>query len=120
MLSIREEQMKELSKYMLRRFEDRMVIYLRSAFQEQTAELTEPDLRALIRVGTVQAGEDDVTDEADVERYLECMVKYGGEFNTNDETSWAGVILDDSDLSGTEKMNKINDHELFVLGGDEP
>lgn len=119
MLKIRKEQMDVMSDYMLIQFEDRMVLHLRSTFPEQTKDTIELDLRAMIEAGIEKADKYDVTDESDVERYLECMVLYGPNFDADSRTSWAGEILRDERLIGTEKMNKINDYELFMLAGNE-
>ena len=115
MLKIRPEQMEEMSEYMLRQFEDRMVIHLRSAFPDQTKEMTEPDLRAMIQAGIDRANGYDITDENDVIRFLEYLCQYGPDFGESSETSWANRFLGDENLSGTTKMDDIDDHELFVI-----
>lgn len=119
MLKIRKEQNDELAKAAVKRFEDWMVVHLQSTFPEQTKDMMEPDLRKMIQAGIDNAAKYDVTDEADVERYLECMVAYGPDFDTDSKTSWAGAILKNENLTGTEKMNQINDYELFMLAGNE-
>jgi hypothetical protein len=119
MLRIRKAQMDALSKYMLKQFEDRMIVHLRSTFPEQTQNVPEPVLRATIRTGIDSAATYDVTDEADVQRYLGCVVLYGPDFDTNPKTGWAGQILCNKDLSGTEKMNQIDDYELFASAGNQ-
>ena len=112
---IRTEQMDILGDYKFRQFVDRMVAHLKKEFPEQTAEMAESDLRVLINEGVERAENYEVTDDVDIERYLECMLRYGGDFDMNLQTSWAGEILHDNDLSGFDKMNRINDYELFVL-----
>jgi hypothetical protein len=69
----------------------------------------------MIHAGIVKAESYDITDEVDVERFLECMVRFGLDFDNHPQTSWAGQILQDKSLSGTEKMNQIDDYALFVL-----
>ena len=54
-----------------------------------------------------------VRDEADVERYLELTVRRGARFHVEEE--WAADILSNENLSGTQKMDRIDDYELFVL-----
>ena len=95
-------------------------IHLRSNFLEQTKNLPEHVLREMIRSGINKAETYEVTDEVDVERFLECMVRYGEDFDNDPKTSWAGEILRDEGFNGREKMNRINDYELFVLLGDRP
>jgi hypothetical protein len=50
----------------------------------------------------------------DVRRYLECMALYGRDFDTGEETAWAGRILRDKSLTGTLKMDRIADYETFA------
>jgi hypothetical protein len=117
MLKIRKAQVEALSQAMLRQFEDRMVTHLRAACPEQTQDVSEPELRATIRLGVESAAKYEVTDEVDVRRYLECLVLYGPDFDANPRTPWAGQILNDKELTGTEKMNRIDDYVLFEFAG---
>jgi len=75
------------------------------------------ELRIIIQSGMKKAESYEVTDETDVERFLDCMMRYGHDFDTNPRTSWAGDILGRQGLSGTEKMNHIDEYELFVSLG---
>lgn len=118
MLVIRKEQMDVFGNYEIRKFEDRMVLHLRSSLPEETKSITERVLREMIHAGIDKAESYQVTDEVDVERFLECVVRYGRVFDTDPKTSWAGEILRDESFTGTEKMNQINDYELFVLIGN--
>lgn len=115
MLSIRKEQMQALRKVARGRFVNEMMMHLRRQFPEQTMELSGDDLRALVEEGMNQADEYDVELRNDIRRYLECMVVHGRDFDTNEETGWAGRILRDESLSGTRKMERIADYETFVL-----
>ena len=46
--------------------------------------------------------------EKDVEALFELMAVYGAEFADNEETAWARDILDDDDLDGELKIQKIH------------
>ena len=116
MLKIRKEQMETFKNDILRKFEDKMFIHLRSQFPEETKQMEEPELREMIHNGIFHARRYKVTLEPDVCRYLECMVLHGVDFDTNPKTSWAGDILRDKGMSGREKMNRIDDYEMFTLG----
>lgn len=113
MLKIRKAQMDSLSEARLKQFEDRMVLHLRSACPEETRETAEPDLRNTIREGMKSAAQYEITSEVDISRYLECVVVYGLDFETNPKTAWAGRILNNKELSGTEKMNRVDEYALF-------
>lgn len=93
------------------RFETRMVNRLRSNYPAQTRGTADAELRATIRAGVARAATHSVTDESDVERYLDCVIEHGPEF---DRTQWAAPILSNSRLSGSEKMNRIDDHRLHA------
>jgi len=113
MLKIRKTQMDSLSEAMLKQFEDRMVTHLRSACPEQTHDMPEPELRATIHAGIESAEKYGITSEVDIRRYLECVMVYGPNFDTNPKTAWASHILNNKELSGTEKMNRVDEYALF-------
>jgi hypothetical protein len=108
-------QMEALSKYMLEQFENRMVDHLRDILAVQTEDMTTEDLRHLIRQGVDKAEAYKITDELEVETYLECMVQYGVNFDTDTQTSWAGEILRDERFSETDKMQRIDEHRMLEL-----
>lgn len=106
--------MKVFEEAALCNYEDRIVLYLRSKFSEQTKNATERELREMIKTGISTAESYQITDETDVERFLEFIVRYGPDFETDPEVFWAIQILQDESLTGTEKMNQMDDYELFV------
>lgn len=112
MLVVRSEQMDVLSDYMLGEFERRMLEHLRRAYPEETSAQSEEDLAEQIADGISIAERYRVTDENDVERFLETQVRLGRRFY---EQEWAAAILATSDRSGTRRMDEIDDYELFVL-----
>ncbi|KHD05843.1 hypothetical protein PN36_32165 [Candidatus Thiomargarita nelsonii] len=116
MLTIREEQMSALSQAMVKQFEDSMAIHLRRVFPDETKTITEKDLLYHIELCVNRATQYKITIEGDVQRYLECAVLYGWDFDTKPETYWAGEILCREDLNGEAKMDKIEQHELMCSG----
>lgn len=116
MLVIRKEQMDIFSRHMLKQFEDLMANHLRSRFPEQTRDISEPDLRNLINDGIDKDETYNITIEDNVQRYLEYIVTYGSDFDTNPETSWAGDILRMEDLDGTRKRDRLNEYALTFEG----
>ena len=113
MLTLRREQMQALERYALEQFIARMSARLHARFRRETEKVAEPDLRTLIRRAITKAETYGVSDEADVARYLEFVIRYGPEFDTQETTAWAGRILKHADQSGTEKMNALDDCDLF-------
>ncbi len=115
MLTIRKEQMEVLSRYMLKQFEDRMVVHLRNTFPDKTKDMPETNLHNLIQTGIEQSGQYDVELEYDVRRYLEFMMIYGSDFDMNPKTAWANEILHNKNMDGTFKMDLIDEHEMTLL-----
>ena len=111
MLLIRNEQIETLSEHLLRGFEERMIIHLRSKFPDQVQPMKKDDLLKFIRYGLKQAQQYGIEIEWDICRYVECMVRYGPFFDMADDFTWAAAILNDHGLSGTIKMDKIDDYE---------
>lgn len=115
MLVIRPEQVEVLSQYMLKQFENRMIVHLRKSFPHETEEMSEVNLRELIQTGIERAKQYGVELENDVQSYLEMMIIYGADFDTNSKTDWAGEILRTPDINGTTKINLLEDYELNLL-----
>ncbi|MBM4330024.1 MAG: hypothetical protein FJ117_02170 [Deltaproteobacteria bacterium] len=110
MLIIRREQWDVLSRYMVHQFEDDVVKHLQRKFPQKTEGMPDGELRLLIQAGTENAQRYGITIEADVVRYLECMMTYGVEFDTDPSASWAGEILNDPELLGREKTKLLIQH----------
>lgn len=117
MLVIREEQMKVFQADMLQKFEDRMVVHLKTNFHREIENTIAHNLRVIVRAGIEKAAEYDITTENDIRCYLEYMAIYGADFDTAPKTSWAGDILRLEDIDGTEKMDKMAEYDLFQMQG---
>ncbi len=115
MLTIRKEQNDSLSQYMLRSFEDRMILHLKTNFANEIKALQETDLRTFIQSGIKRSKEYNIILEDDVRRYLEFMAMYGHDFDINPKTAWAGKILSTENGDGTLKMDMIDEQELSIL-----
>ena len=115
MLIIRKEQMETLSKYMLNHFENRMIAHLRSRFKAQLVQTDDSELLALIRRGIEQAKQYDILEEFGIKRYLEYMIEYDPNFDTNPSTSWARQILTAEGVSGSKKMDRLDNYTTFML-----
>ena len=111
MLKIRAQQYAKLSDYMRNQFEDRMVAELGAEFPEESAALSEAGLRATIRKGIARAESFGVLLEDDIARFLVLVLRKGPDFETQPGTQWAQPILKDPNLSGTQKMDELDDYE---------
>lgn len=86
---------------------------LRSAFPKETEPLDPAALRSFVADGFDRARSYDVTDEQDVELFLDCSFLLALDFDSSATFPWAGNTLNDTSLTGTQKMSLIHDHLLF-------
>src|SRR5262245_52446241 len=111
MFRIRKEQMDALARHLEESFALRMVRHLLDDFPVQVAalELQEKDLPPLVRRGMANAERYGVVYEEDVERYIECLVLLGPDFDQDPRYPWAAEILNKKELSGRAKMDQVAD-----------
>jgi hypothetical protein len=107
MLTIRKEQLEVFQKVSRRQFQKAMLTYLREAFAAQTVQKTDADLDALIRTGIERAKHYKIVIEDDVQRFLDCMMIYGQNFDSDASLNWARLVLRARNITGTEKMDYI-------------
>jgi hypothetical protein len=108
MLRIRKEQMDAFKEYMLKQFEDKMVIHLNKYFAGPCGELGEEGVREAIHHGVNQAETYGIVVEYDVSRYINLMFTFGRDFDKDPTLSWAASILNDQNLLGRrQKMDAL-------------
>ena len=108
--------MEALQRHMLTQFEAEMVAHLSSTFPTQTKSMNVEAVRDLIREGMARAGRYGLESEHDIRRYLEYMMMYGADFDMAPESPWA-TILGDEALSASQKLDRLDDFDTFVLKG---
>jgi hypothetical protein len=113
-LTIRKEQMAALEKNRFDQFRTKTGLHLRSRFPHHTREISDEELDRLIMEGVEEAGHYGIDDQNDVKRFLEYVVQYGRDFGKSSGAVWANEILNHDELSGTMKMDQIDDYDLFV------
>jgi len=107
MLMIRKSQMDEFVKYELKKFEDHMVLHLRQDLSEKVKDLPEETLRDIIQRGISVAEDYGIRIEDDVKRYIDLMFILGEDFDTSEESIWAGELLKKEEMEPEERLNKI-------------
>jgi hypothetical protein len=115
MITITQEQMAALGQTMRERFEMRMVAHLRQAFPAMTAGREQPLLLEFVRAGMACAHPYGVVFEYDLQRYLDYMMIYGHDFDLRPDCAWAGTILNAPDMTGSQKMDQMDDYDMFVM-----
>jgi len=76
--------------------------------------MSDAELRKIITQSVSEAQVYGIDDESDVTRFVEYKFLYGYEFGQTKGTLWAKEILNNSELSGTKKMDKIDDYDLSI------
>ncbi len=117
MLTIRREQIEAFRELMLDQFADRMRKYLVTALPEQTRAVPEEMLRARIRSGIEKAESHGLTTEWDICRFLQYVIRFGADFDSDPATGWAAEILETPAATGSAKMDRIDNYFYYVLRG---
>ncbi len=93
MLTIRQAQLAVLSQLEVRKFEDWMVSHLHKFFPKQCATLGERQLREWIQHGIRRAAYYGLRAKNDVCKYIDLMIVFGQDFDTDKRNRWASEIL---------------------------
>lgn len=93
LITIRREQMGAFSRAEVERFEAWMLKHLLTFFPKQCRLLQETQLRELIQYGIERARGHRITAERDVAKFIDLMLVFGRDFDTNKQYGWAGAIL---------------------------
>ncbi len=111
MLIIRKEQMAVFEAHMLAQFRQRMAGHLTAAFPDAAGGMTAEALNGLIDDGIAKAAGYGITQEGNVQRFLEYMLAHGPGFDADPETAWAGEVLRMTDVDGSVKMDWIDERQ---------
>lgn len=99
MLKIREEQMEELAKVSLKKFEDRMVEHVKEFFPRHYEVMGEPTIRNVIQYGVDRAKTYDFISERNVCLYTNLMLLLGGNFDADSQLPWVAAVLTDESIA---------------------
>jgi hypothetical protein len=93
MLTIRQAQFAVLSQLEVRKFEDWMLVHLKKFFPKQCGALGDTQLRQTVQHGIKRAASYELTARRDVCKYIDLMIVFGRNFDTDRRYRWAGEIL---------------------------
>ncbi len=114
MLIIRKQQMEVFSQIMLDRFADQATKSLKSNFDTLTNKIPDPELHTMVHAGITRARTYGITYEKDVLQYLEYLIRFGADFDTDPTFSGIHEILK-KEVDGTMKILLINEYiESFM------
>ena len=93
MLKIRSDQFDILRGVEVQKFEDWMSDHLWRCFEQQCQSLGDPSVREKIRSGIQRAAAYGITDRREVSMYIDLMLVFGDDFDTDIRLPWAVEIL---------------------------
>jgi hypothetical protein len=111
MLQLREEQIDALRAAAAEDYVVAVSARLRQRYGEALAPLDPEALRQLVRDGITSAKRFGITGKRDVEEYLGFRVRHGDRFPEG--LDWARAILSEEGQDGSEKMTRLDLHELW-------
>ncbi len=117
MLIIRKEQMDALSDHMEEGFVDRVFAHLKEFWPEKFEEMGEEAVRESIHDAMDIARELGIVNEYDVARYMDLVYEFDWPADEKPDTPWAEEILNDAELEGTVKMDRLYEEANRILKG---
>ncbi len=109
LLTLRQAQLAILSRIEAQRFEDSMVAHLSQHFPAQSKCAGEADLRETIQYGIKRAAAYGITSERDVCKYIDLMVVYGRDFDTDERFAWTRDILSRQEDDAGRKIEALRE-----------
>ncbi len=112
MLTIRPEQMQAMGAHTRAQFEQRIIKYLRKKFPARTQDQSDQKIQFVVQAGIKDAESHGIEFENDIRRYIEYLVIYGTRLDERKQTQWIANVLQQAELDGTTKMDRIDEMEL--------
>jgi hypothetical protein len=93
MLTIRQEQFAVLSQLEVEKFADWVFTHLQRFFPAQCRAAGDVRISEMIEYGIERAAAYNLTSKRDVCKYIDLMVVFGRDFDTDSRLPWAGELL---------------------------
>lgn len=100
MLEIRQEQMDVFDDYMLKKFENDLVVHLNTHFPQQCETMGETAVPEMIHHGIKRASTYGIVVENHVSRYINLMFRLGKDFDVDPALPWVAPILTEPSYEG--------------------
>ena len=105
---IRKEQEEALANVPAMIFEERMIGHIKKHFPSHFEALGEANCHELIRYGIERGAVYDFVSEKNVCKFIDLMLCFGVEFDTDEKHGWASSILADESFEyADEKMEAL-------------
>lgn len=105
MLTIRKEQVERLGEFIEESYKINSIKRLRAKYPKETKGKNDQEMMNFIDDGIEKAEKYNIIERRDISVFLEYMICYGNDFDTNIEYKWATKVLTIKDLPGEEKIS---------------
>ena len=102
-----------LSQSRYQDFERRMIVRLQQTYRAYDRDASHENLRRFVRHGVSRAAKYGIESEIHIARYLDLMVVWGHDFDSDANIAWAGALLQDVSTSAEEKLDRITERTQF-------
>jgi hypothetical protein len=102
-----------LSRSRYEDFERRMIVRLQETYGANDRDASQENLRRFVRHGVSRAGKYGIASELHIARYLDLMVVWGHDFDSDPNIAWASTLLQDPNASAEEKLDRITERTQF-------
>lgn len=123
MLLIREDQMAKFDDYVVRRFEDYMLVHLLKIFGEYIDFLGENVARTIIRYGVKRGRAYGFNYKRCLRIYIDFMFILGSDYDVDPQLPWVAEILSDTEFASESERcdvlyDRVMEYSEKVIGPD--
>ena len=104
---IYQKQMTQLSKHLLKNFENYASAYLRNKHAAALSQTSDLELGSLVREGINRSAHYEVPERREVLEFLDYMVLFGRNFDTDPTLKWAAEVFEIANLTGSEIIKRL-------------
>jgi hypothetical protein len=111
MITIRKAQMDVFNDYVRKTFESFSILYLKNKYPVETINMNQDEMLKFVRQGIDKAADYDILVRNDVLPFLEYMICFGNDFDTNSSYEWATDVFRISNLPGDEIIIRLMENQ---------
>jgi len=117
MLTVRDAQLHVFREASVRRFEERMVDYVRQTYPARHAELGDAAAQALVRCGMAVGRRHGIDGVGGVSVLVDLMARFGEGFENSGAAAWIDQMLARHELPAAVRIESIIKHINTKTGG---
>ena len=110
------EQMVQLSEAKRSQFEQLMIRHIRANFSREAQPVSDEKLLLAVRFAMELGERYGIVLQDDLRRFIEFLSTYGSQFSNRPQFASVVEVLARQDLDGTEKMDRVDRLEQYLIG----